>query len=139
DSPTLLQKQIGRCVNARLAGLARSQPMQQKTAWNFALAGSNRLRELLKLYACEDVVAPVDGDAFGRRASELIKRGVSRRWAAKLEAAGIATRAMPRTTRGLPTPAPRMLPIDPKERKTKELYRGRSSTWLRHEAFSSRP
>ena len=61
--------------------------MQHKTAWNFALAGSNRLRELLKLYGCEDVVTPVDEDAFGRRASELIRRGLSRRWAAKLEAA----------------------------------------------------
>ena len=63
--------------------------MQHKTAWNFALAGSNRLRELLKLCGCDDVVAPVDEDAFGRRASELIRRGLSRRWAAKLQAAGI--------------------------------------------------
>jgi hypothetical protein len=57
------------------------------TAWNFAPpgsnrlrelvkpAGSNRLRELLKLYGCEDVVTPVNEDAFGRRSSELIRRG----------------------------------------------------------------
>jgi hypothetical protein len=101
--------------------------MQHKTAWNFAPAGNNRLRELLKLYGCEDVVAPVDGDAFGRRASELIRRGVSRKWVAKLEAAGIATRAMPRTTR-VPTQASRMLPVELKDRKTIELYRVRSST-----------
>jgi hypothetical protein len=30
---------------------------------------------LLKLYGCEDVVTPVDEDAFGRRSSELIRRG----------------------------------------------------------------
>ena len=35
-------------------------------------AGSNRLSVLLKLYACADVVAPVDDVAFGRRAGELI-------------------------------------------------------------------
>ena len=107
--------------------------MQHKPAWNVApagdnlpreSAGSNRLREMLKLYGCEDVVASVDGDAFGRRASELIRRGVSRRWAAKLEAAGIATRAMPRTTRVLPTPACRLLPVELKEPKTIEPYRG---------------
>jgi hypothetical protein len=33
------------------------------------------LRELLKLYGCEDVVTPVDEDAFGRNSSELIRRG----------------------------------------------------------------
>jgi hypothetical protein len=38
-------------------------------------AGTSRLRELLKLYGCEDVVTPVDEDAFGRRSSELIRRG----------------------------------------------------------------
>jgi hypothetical protein len=56
--------------------------MQHKTAWNFAPAGSNRLRELLKLHACadlvapvdEDLVAPVDEDAFGKKAGELLTR-----------------------------------------------------------------
>ena len=86
--------------------------MQHKTAWNFAPAGNRRLRELLKLYGCDDVVAPVDGDAFGRRASELIRRGISKRWAASLKAADIAPRAMPRT------------PSKLKERKRTELYRG---------------
>jgi hypothetical protein len=67
--------------------------MQHKTAWNFAAPRSNRLRELvrpggtnrlrellklygrelMKLYGYEDVVAPVDEDAFGRRSSELIQ------------------------------------------------------------------
>ena len=37
-------------------------------------AGSNRLSVLLKLYACADVVAPVDDVAFGRRAGGLICR-----------------------------------------------------------------
>ena len=61
--------------------------MQHKTARNFAPPGSNRLRELvkpagtsrlrelLKLYGCEDVVTAVDEDAFGSKASELIRRG----------------------------------------------------------------
>jgi hypothetical protein len=48
--------------------------MQHKTAWNFAPAGSNRLRELLKLHACADLVAPVDEDAFGKKAGELLTR-----------------------------------------------------------------
>jgi hypothetical protein len=86
--------------------------MQHKTAWNFARAGNNRLRELLKLYGCDDVVAPVDGDAFGRRASELIRRGISRRWAASLKAVDIASRATTRT------------PTKLKERKRIELHRG---------------
>ena len=58
--------------------------MQHTATWNFAPADTNRLRELLnpagsnrlsvllKLYACADVVAPVDDVAFGRRAGELI-------------------------------------------------------------------
>ena len=58
--------------------------MQHRASWNFAPADTNRLRELLnpagsnrlsvllKLYACADVVAPVDDVAFGRRAGELI-------------------------------------------------------------------
>jgi hypothetical protein len=86
--------------------------MQDKTTWNFAPPVNNRLRELLKLYGCDDVVAPVDGDAFGRRASELIRRGISRRWAASLKAADVATRAAPKT------------PSKLKERKTIELHRG---------------
>ena len=60
--------------------------MQHKTAWNFARLGSNRLRELvrpggtnrlrelLRLYACADLVAPVDEDAFGKKAGELLTR-----------------------------------------------------------------
>ena len=61
--------------------------MQHKTDRNFTPPGSNRLRELvkpagtsrlrelLKLYGCEDVVTAVDEDAFGSKASELIRRG----------------------------------------------------------------
>jgi hypothetical protein len=32
------------------------------------------LPELLKLFGCEDLVAPVEEDSFGKRASELICR-----------------------------------------------------------------
>jgi hypothetical protein len=60
--------------------------VQHKTIWNVARVGSNRLRELLKpggiyrlrellkLYACPDRIAPVDEDAVGTRVSELIRR-----------------------------------------------------------------
>jgi hypothetical protein len=42
-----------------------------KTA-NFAPAA--HLPDLLKMFGCANVVAPVDGDAFGKRAGELICR-----------------------------------------------------------------
>jgi hypothetical protein len=73
--------------------------VQHKAAWNFARLGSNRLRELvrpggtnrlrelLRLYACRDAVAPIDEDAFGTRASELIARA---RGEPRTEAAEIA-------------------------------------------------
>jgi len=47
------------------------------TTWNFAPPGSNRLAELLKSFGCEDAVAPVDTELFGRRAGELIRQAVS--------------------------------------------------------------
>jgi hypothetical protein len=37
----------------------------------------NRLAELMKLFGCTDEIAPVDADALGRKASEVIWRGVS--------------------------------------------------------------
>jgi hypothetical protein len=50
---------------------------QAARAWNFAPTDTNRLGELMKSFGCADVIAPVDLDAFGRRAGELIRRGVS--------------------------------------------------------------
>jgi hypothetical protein len=50
---------------------------QAARAWNFAPTDTNRLAELMKLFECADVIAPVDVDAFGRRAGELIRRAVS--------------------------------------------------------------
>jgi hypothetical protein len=82
--------------------------MQHKTARNLTAAGK-QLPQLLNLYGCADVVAPVDQDAFGRRASELIKRGISTRWAATLKAADLATQATPR-------------PASTLNRKSTELY-----------------
>jgi hypothetical protein len=46
--------------------------MQQTEIWNFAPADANRLPELLNLFGCADVIAPIDDAAFGRRAGELI-------------------------------------------------------------------
>ena len=37
----------------------------------------NRLAELMKLFGCADEIAPVDEDAFDRKASEVSWRGVS--------------------------------------------------------------
>jgi hypothetical protein len=48
--------------------------MQHPATWNFAPADNNRLAELLTLVGCSDVIAPVDGVMFGRRAGELICR-----------------------------------------------------------------
>jgi hypothetical protein len=48
--------------------------MQQTATRNFAQADDNRLADLMKLFGCADVVAPVDEDTFGRRAGELICR-----------------------------------------------------------------
>jgi hypothetical protein len=46
--------------------------MGQKAEWNPAAAA--HLSELMQAFGCADVVAPVDADAFGRKASELICR-----------------------------------------------------------------
>jgi hypothetical protein len=48
--------------------------MQQTASWNFARADANRLSELLKSFGCADAIAPIDADAFSRRAGELISR-----------------------------------------------------------------
>jgi hypothetical protein len=48
--------------------------MQQTATWNFPPAG--RLSELLELFGCPDVVAPVDANAFGKRAGDLIRQAV---------------------------------------------------------------
>ena len=53
--------------------------MQQTATWNFAPPGNNcnnRLTELMKSFGCADVIAPVDAEAFGKRAGELIRWGV---------------------------------------------------------------
>jgi hypothetical protein len=42
------------------------------TTWTFASA-DNRLAGLMKAFGCADVIAPVDAEAFGRRAGELLK------------------------------------------------------------------
>ena len=46
------------------------------TTWTFASA-DNRLAELMKTFGCADVIAPVDAEAFGKRAGELLTRVVS--------------------------------------------------------------
>jgi recombinational DNA repair protein (RecF pathway) len=48
--------------------------MQHTTAWNSAPTDKNRLTGLLQYFGCADVVAPLDADAFSRRAGELICR-----------------------------------------------------------------
>jgi hypothetical protein len=61
-------------------------------------AEHTRLPELLKLFGCEDLVAPVEEDRFGRRASELICRkkaalaGKYRLWALQCEEGAAQTR-----------------------------------------------
>ena len=45
------------------------------TTWTFASA-DNRLAELMKAFGCADVIAPVDAEAFGKRAGELLTRVV---------------------------------------------------------------
>jgi hypothetical protein len=48
--------------------------MQRTAEWNFVPPDGKRLADLMKLFGCEDVVAPVDQDTFGRRAGEVICR-----------------------------------------------------------------
>ena len=48
--------------------------MQHTPQRNFARPDNNRLPDLMKLFGCADVIAPVDEDTFGRRAGELICR-----------------------------------------------------------------
>ena len=45
------------------------------TTWTFASA-DNRLAELMKTFGCADMIAPVDAEAFGKRAGELLTRVV---------------------------------------------------------------
>jgi hypothetical protein len=59
--------------------LQRSQPTEEKQSCNSAAAGTNRLADLLKVFGCADVIAPVDELAFGRRAGELIVQGVGKK------------------------------------------------------------
>ena len=47
----------------------------QHTSWNWP-ADANGLPELLKLFGCADVIAPVDYVGFGRITGELITRVV---------------------------------------------------------------
>jgi hypothetical protein len=52
--------------------------MQQiATTWNFTPPDENRFAELLNIFGCADAVAPLNVDAFGRKAGELIWRAVS--------------------------------------------------------------
>jgi hypothetical protein len=61
-------------------------------------AERNGLPELLKLFGCEDLVAPVEEDRFGKRAAELICRtkaalaGDYRLWALQCEEGAAQTR-----------------------------------------------
>jgi hypothetical protein len=72
--------------------------MQRTATWNFTAADHNRLPELLKLFGCEDLVAPVEEDRFARRASEVICRKKAalaadyRLWALQCEEGAAATR-----------------------------------------------
>jgi hypothetical protein len=61
------------------------QPMQDAaTTWTFASA-DNRLAELMKACGCADVIAPVDAEAFGKRAGELLTRVMfSTAWLARV-------------------------------------------------------
>jgi hypothetical protein len=71
--------------------------MQQTTIRNFAPADGS-LADLMKLFGCADLIAPVDEDTFGRRAGELICRkkaaiaGKYRLRALQCEEAAAATR-----------------------------------------------
>jgi len=48
--------------------------MQRTVGWNFGPTDGKRLADLMKLFGCEDVIAPVDAGAFGKRAGEVISR-----------------------------------------------------------------
>jgi hypothetical protein len=45
--------------------------------WNFVPADNSRLTELMNLFGCVDVIAPVDADAFCKRAGDVIWRGAT--------------------------------------------------------------
>jgi hypothetical protein len=65
------------------------------TTWTFASA-DNRLAGLMKAFGCADVIAPVDAEAFGKRAGELLTRVVfSKRaeWLARVVSGGAARSA----------------------------------------------
>ena len=48
--------------------------MQRTAEWNFAPADSKRLADLMKLFGCADVIAPIDAESFGKRVGELLTR-----------------------------------------------------------------
>ena len=48
--------------------------MQRTVGWNFGPPDGKPLADLMKLFGCEDVIAPVDAGAFGKRAGEVISR-----------------------------------------------------------------
>src|SRR5207248_3028421 len=66
-------------VNPLLVGATGrdSRPMQHTAEWNFARPDNNRLIDLMKLFGCADVIAPIDAESFGRRVGELLTRAVS--------------------------------------------------------------
>jgi hypothetical protein len=54
--------------------------------WTFA-STDNRLAELMKTFGCADMIAPVDAEAFGKRAGELLTHvafGKSAEWATRV-------------------------------------------------------
>ena len=57
-----------------MGGVTWNQPMKHTADCKFAPTGKSRLPDLLYVFGCADLVAPVDEDAFARKAGELISR-----------------------------------------------------------------
>jgi hypothetical protein len=48
--------------------------MQHTAEWTFARSDNNRLTDLLKMFGCADIIAPIDAESFGKRVGELLTR-----------------------------------------------------------------
>jgi hypothetical protein len=48
--------------------------MEHTAEWNFARPDNNRLTDLLKMFGCADIIAPIDAESFGKRVGELLTR-----------------------------------------------------------------